>query len=258
MAAHGSHKQHEMATDRVGVTPPVSFPLPPAWNDEERAPLRVVLADDHAIVREGVKSLVNAQQDMQVVGEASNGEDAVRIVGELVPDAIVMDLSMPGMGGAAATAHLVAEFPKVKVVALTVREEPGYLAQLLKVGARGYVLKRSAPASLVHAIRAAVTGGTYIDPAIATTVVRGYLQSRRHVTDSSPATLSERERVVLAHIAKGYSNQEIAKLLEISVKSVETYKARFVEKLGIRTRVEIARYAAEHDLDDRLAGGNPQ
>lgn len=223
------------------------------WSSSDRAPLRVVFADDHAIVREGLKSLVNLQRDMQVVGEASNGEDALLIVGEQLPDVVVMDLSMPGIGGAEATVRLGKAFPAVKVVALTVYEDPMYLAQLLGAGARGYVLKRSAPDQLVHAIRAVAAGGIYVDPAVSRTVVQGYLQSRA-AAGASRAALSDRERSVLVRIAKGYSNREIGGHLGVSVKTVETYKARFMEKLGIRTRVEIARYAAAHDLDDGSVG----
>jgi DNA-binding NarL/FixJ family response regulator len=231
----------------------------PIWTSDARAAVRVVLADDHAVVRAGLKSLVNSQQDMQVVGEAADGEEVVRIAGELLPDVIVMDLAMPVLGGAGATARIVAEFPTVMVVALTVHEDSAYVAQLLEAGARGYVLKRSAPEHLVHAIRAAAAGGIYVDPTVAPTVVRGYLRSGRHAAASSPrSVLSKRERTVLDRIAKGYSNQEIAAQLEVSVKTVETYKARFVEKLGIRTRVEIARYAATHALDDDSPGGEVQ
>jgi DNA-binding NarL/FixJ family response regulator len=234
------------AADLVSVTP--------VWNDNLRASLRVVLADDHAVVRAGLKSLVNSQQDMHVVGEAPNGGDAVSIVRELLPDVIVMDLSMPAVGGADATTRIATEFPTVKVVALTVHEDPSYLAQLLKAGACGYVLKRSAPDQLVHAIRAAAAGGIYIDPSVAATVVQGYLLSRRHSAGASRSPLSDRERAVLVRIARGYRNQEIAEQLGVSIKTVETYKARFVEKLGIRTRVEIARYAAEQGLDDNVSG----
>jgi len=231
------------------ATVPGSLPQAPVWDDDTRVSLRVVLADDHAVVREGLKSLVNSQADMHVVGEAPNGEDAVRMAGELVAHVVVMDLSMPTMGGAEATARLGVAFPAVKVVALTVHEDSSYLSELLRSGARGYVLKRSAPEHLVHAIRAAASGGIYLDPSVAGTVVHGYLQRHGHSVGPSKSVLSDRERAVLARIAKGYSNQEIAKHLGLSVKTVETYKARFVEKLGIRTRVEIARYAADHALD---------
>ena len=205
--------------------------------------VRVVLADDHAVVREGLKALINAQFDMSVVGEAESGEQACEVARTLAPDVLVMDLSMPGMGGAAATECVARESPGVKVLALTVHAEPSYLAQLLRAGAVGYVLKRAAPAELVRAVRTVAAGGTYIDPAIAGRMVEGYLGTRPP-DDRSDEVLSDRERDVLLRIARGYTNKEIASELGLSVKTVETYKARVAEKLGLRTRVDIVRYAA--------------
>ncbi|HXT15416.1 MAG TPA: response regulator transcription factor [Gemmatimonadaceae bacterium] len=220
--------------------------------------IRVVLADDHAVIREGLKLLVNAQPDMEVIGEAVDGEMALRVACELTPDVIVMDLSMPVLGGAAAAERVRRECPVVKVLALTVHEDRSYLAQLLKAGATGYILKRAAPEELVHAVRAVAAGGTYIDPAMAPALVQGYLQSRRRLRATAHEVLSERERDVLVRIARGNSNKEIARDLGLSVKTVETYKARFTEKLGVRSRVEIARYAAEHRLlDDELDTSAP-
>lgn len=206
--------------------------------------LRVVLADDHAVVREGLKALVNAQSDMYVVGEAADGEAAWRAAKELKPDVLVMDLSMPLLGGAEATERVRRDCPDVKVLALTVHEERLYLTQLLRAGASGYVLKRAAPSELVRAVRTVAAGGTYIDPSIAATLVEGYLESNESAEPPPNDSLSGREREVLMRIARGFSNKEIAAQLGLSVKTVETYKSRVAEKLGLRTRVDIVRYAA--------------
>ncbi|HEX8851042.1 MAG TPA: response regulator transcription factor [Gemmatimonadaceae bacterium] len=214
------------------------------------AVIRVVLADDHEVVREGLKALVNAHADMRVVGEAANGEEAWRAAAALAPDVLVMDLSMPILTGAEATARIRRDCPAVKILALTVHEERLYLTQLLRAGASGYVLKRAAASELVRAVRAVAAGGTYIDPAVANELVAGYLDSE---AGGEPAhhTLSEREREVLVSIARGFSNKEIAGTLGLSVKTVETYKARVAEKLGLRSRVDIVRYAsAQGWLDD--------
>ena len=207
--------------------------------------LRVVLADDHAVVREGLKALVNAQPDMRVVGEAGDGEAAWHAVQELLPDVLVIDLSMPVLGGADATARVRRDFPSVKVLALTVHEEPIYLTQLLRAGASGYVLKRAASVELVRAVRSVASGATYVDPALTATLVAGYLDAERTAELPEHDALSDREREVLLRIAQGFSNKEIAAELVLSVKTVETYKARMAEKLGLRSRVDIVRYAAQ-------------
>ena len=206
--------------------------------------LRVVLADDHAVVREGLKALVNAQPDMHVVGEAADGEAAWQAAKELEPDVLVMDLSMPLLGGAEATARVRRDCPNVKVLALTVHEERLYLTPLLRAGASGYVLKRAASSELVRAVRTVAAGDTYIDPSIAAALVEGYLESNEPAELLPNDVLSDREREVLMRIAKGFSNKEIAAELGLSVKTVETYKGRVAEKLGLRSRVDIVRYAA--------------
>ena len=211
-----------------------------------RSVVRVVLADDHPIVREGLKLLVNSQPDMEVVGEAADGELALRAAKELAPDVLVVDLSMPLMSGHEVTERVRRAYPAVKVLALTVHEERVYLTQLLRAGASGYVLKRAAPSELVRAVRAVAAGGTYIDPSIAGAVVEGYLGGTAEPSQASPDSLSDREREVLVRIARGYSNKEIAAELGLSIKTVETYKGRMTEKLGLKSRVDIVRYAASH------------
>jgi DNA-binding NarL/FixJ family response regulator len=204
--------------------------------------VRVLLADDHAIVREGLKSLINARTDMTVVGEAADGADARALAAQLRPDVVVMDLSMPNVDGAQATSLIRQDVPDVRILALTVHEESSYIASLLQAGASGYVLKRSAPSELVQAIRVVARGETYLDPSVANAVVQGYLG--RQSVEVEPLPLSEREMVVLRRISTGFSNKEIAAELRLSVKTVETYKARAMEKLGLATRVDIVRYAA--------------
>lgn len=206
--------------------------------------IRVMLADDHPVVRGGLKQLIDSQSDMCVVGEAVNGDDAWRSATTLGPDVLVMDLSMPVIDGVEATRRVRRDAPSVRVLALTVHEERQYLNQLLQAGASGYVLKRAAADELLRAIRTVAKGDTYIDPALAATVVEGYLDSQRAQQPNSEA-LSEREREVLIRIAKGFSNRQIASELALSVKTVETYKARVAEKLGLRTRVEIVKFAAQ-------------
>ena len=208
------------------------------------AKLRVFLADDHAVVREGLKALVNAQPAMAVVGEAADGLAACAQVALLAPDVVVMDVSMPGLSGSQATARLRLECPAVRVLALTVHEDRGYLRQLLAAGAAGYVLKRAAPEELIQAIRAVAAGGLYLDPNMAGKVLGGFV--RQAAADGAAgAELSEREAEVAKQTAAGHSNKEIAARLELSVKTVETYRARAMEKLGLRGRADLVRYAVQ-------------
>ena len=218
-------------------------------------PLRIVLADDHQVVREGLKALINAQPDMRVVAEAGDGEEACRATKALCADVLVMDVSMPILGGIHATARIRQESPAVKVLALTVHEERAYLTQLLQAGASGYVLKRAAASELVHAVRVVAAGDTYIDPAMVGSLVEGYLDAGNVAEQPVRGPLSEREREVLMRIAQGFSNKEIAAALGLSVKTVETYKARMAEKLGLRSRVAIVRYASEQGWLDRTDEG---
>jgi DNA-binding NarL/FixJ family response regulator len=205
--------------------------------------LRILLADDHKVVRDGLRLLIDGQRDMRVVGEAANGKQAVQEARALKPDVVVMDLSMPELNGLQATERLKAGWPEVKVVALTVHEDPSYLMQLCKAGAAGYVLKRSAGDDLIQAIRTVAGGGLHFDPAVASKALTGRVGESSGKTGLRPADLSEREKEVLILVAWGYSNKEIAGDLELSVKTVETYRLRINEKLALRSRTEIVQYA---------------
>lgn len=205
--------------------------------------LRVFLADDHAVVREGLKSLINAQTDMEVIGEACDGEAACEQVLLLLPDIVVLDISMPRMNGAQATEQLKQAWQQVKVLALTVHEDMGYLRQLLEAGAVGYVLKRAAAEDLIRAIRTVAEGGICLDPSLAGKVVGGFVRKPHARRCLEEAALSDREAEVVRLVAAGHSNKEVAGRLEVSVKTVETYKARSLEKLGMHSRADLVRYA---------------
>ncbi len=206
--------------------------------------LRVFLADAHMVVREGLKALINAQPDMHVVGEADTGWAAWQSAKELKPDVVVMDVSMPEMGGAQATEGLRRECPQIKVLALTVFEDRSYLRQMLEAGAAGYVLKRAVTEELVRALRTvAAAGGSYLDPTMAGTIASSYFNQDSAGGKAEGSALSEREAQVLRLIAWGYSNKEIGWKLSISVKTVDTYKLRLMEKLNLRSRTDIVRYA---------------
>jgi len=210
--------------------------------------LRVLLADDHMIVREGLKTLINGQPDMQVVGEAVNGREALKCAIELSPDLVVMDISMPEMNGVEATERLRKECPQIKIIALTIYEDISYLRQLLKAGASGYVIKRAVVEELVHAVRICAAGGSYIEPTLAGQVVSTYINRGSGLGGPSQGELSDRETQVLRLVAFGYSNKEIGAKLGISVKTVETYKVRLMGKLNLRSRVEMVRYALRQGL----------
>jgi DNA-binding NarL/FixJ family response regulator len=204
--------------------------------------LRIFLADDHAVVREGLKALISAQPGMTIVGEATDGLDVCARVPALRPDVVIMDVSMPGLTGSEATERLRQVCPHVKILALTVHEDKGYIRQLLAAGAAGYVLKRTAPEELIRAIRVVSAGEVYLDSAVAGQVVGGFVRNAATSTTFG-ASLSEREMEVARLTAAGHSHKEIATRLELSVKTVETYRSRAMEKLGLKSRAELVRYA---------------
>lgn len=206
------------------------------------AKLRVLLAEDHKTVREGVKLLVNAQPDMEVVGEADDGELALAQAEKLRPDIIIMDISMPRMNGLKATKKLRSKYPEIKLLTLSRHTDDGYLQQLVAAGANGYVLKQSAPNHLINAIREVAEGNAYLDPAL-TKKVMGSYANRPSLRGENQKELSDRETEVLRLISLGYSNKEIAASLDLSVKTVEVHKANAMRKLGISGRIEIVKYA---------------
>jgi len=207
------------------------------------AKLRILLADDHTVVRDGLKVLINAQPDMSVVGEADTGEGAWRLAQTEAADVIVMDLSLPDLSGARVTARIKHAYPQLKVLVLTAYEDKSYMRQLFEAGAAGYLLKRAAAQEVIGAIRTVAAGGLYIDPTLASKVVDSFVRQPASGGRQQRGELSEREQEVLRLIAWGYSNKEIAARLDISVKTVETYKTRLMEKLDLRSRADIVRYA---------------
>jgi DNA-binding NarL/FixJ family response regulator len=208
--------------------------------------LRIFLADDHAVVREGLKALVNAQGDMRVIGEAGDGHTAYQEARDCQPDVVVLDISMPNMNGMQVTAQLKRECPNVKVLVLSMHEDPIYLRELLAMGAAGYILKHAAADTLIQAIRVVASGGIYLDPAMAGYVITHFVRVPTTADNIIGGELSERERDVLQYIAQGYSYKEISAKLALSVKTVDTYRMRALKKLGLPNRASLLRYALAH------------
>jgi DNA-binding NarL/FixJ family response regulator len=203
--------------------------------------VRVIIAEDHATVREGMRLIVGREPDMEVVGEAADGREALRLAREREPDVVLMDISMPGMDGLEATRRLREACPRVKVLALTRHDDYGFLTEMLRAGAKGYVLKQCSPSALTQAVRAVAAGQTYLDPSVTGKVMDAYAEMRPGNEDGE--SITGREEEVLRLIARGHSNKEIAARLSVSVKTVEAHKANGMRKLGIADRVAIVEYA---------------
>lgn len=211
--------------------------------------IRVFIADDHAVLRAGLRMLIGAQQDMQVVGEAEEGEEALRQVISLRPDVALVDLSMPQLDGLEVVRRARTSAPQVRLLILSMHDDEGYLRRALEHGAAGYILKRAADTELMAAIRAVARGEVYLYPSLTHLLVNRYLgRSEEGGASPSPAGLSEREMEVLRLLAAGYTSQQVGDQLALSAKTVDTYKARVMEKLGLRSRAELVRYALRHGL----------
>jgi two-component system, NarL family, response regulator NreC len=212
--------------------------------------IRVMIVDDHAILRAGLRMLVNAQADMEVVSEAPDGEKAVQQVKETKPDVTLLDLTMPRVGGMKALQGIAQNSRETRVLVLTMHDDPAYLRSALAAGASGYLLKRAVDAELIAAIRAVHRGGIFVDPRLASILVQDVLAKKG--TKAAPAQtrniLSDRELQVLGLVARGYSSAQIAKQISVGVKTVETYRSRFAEKLELRTRADVIRFAVQMGL----------
>ena len=211
--------------------------------------IRVMIVDDHAILRAGLKMLVNAQPDMEVVSEAPDGEKAVQAARETRPDVALLDLTMPRVGGMQALQQMARNCRETRVLVLTMHDDPAYLRSALAAGASGYLLKRAVDAELLAAIRAVHRGGTYVDPRLANVLVQDVLAKRARAGPKRPVNiLSDRELQVLNLVARGYTSAQIAKQIFVGVKTVETYRSRFAEKLGLRTRSDVIHFAVRMGL----------
>jgi DNA-binding NarL/FixJ family response regulator len=204
--------------------------------------ISVLIAEDHETVREGLKLILSAQSDMEVVGDAGDGRAAIELAQRLNPDVVLMDISMPSMNGLKAAEKLKACCPESHVLALTRHKDDAYLQQMLSAGASGYVLKQSSPSELIHAIRAVAKGGKYLDPTVADKVVGRFVGRSTIATEGMPK-ITDREEEVLRLISWGHSNKDIANRLDLSVKTVEVHKTNAMKKLGMTSRIDIVQYA---------------
>ena len=212
--------------------------------------IRVMIADDHAILRAGLTMLVNTQADMEVVSEAADGVTAVQAATDTKPDVALLDLTMPRVGGMEALPELARRCHGTRVIVLTMHEDPAYLRSALAAGASGYLLKKAVDSELIAAIRAVDRGGTFVDPRLADVLVQDVLAKKGPRTDPRRPVriLSDRELQVLRLVALGYTSAQIAQRIHVGVKTVETYRSRVAEKLGLRTRRDVIRFAMQMGL----------
>jgi DNA-binding NarL/FixJ family response regulator len=208
--------------------------------------IRIVLADDHAVVRQGFGRILASEPDMEIVGEAATGHEAIALTEELQPDVVVMDVAMPELNGIEATRRLAASVPRARVLALSMHKDSVYVREILRAGAKGYLLKDAVDSDLLAAVRAVARGEGYLSPAVSEAVLSDY---RKHVTDPVDL-LTSREREVLQMIAEGKTNKEIATLLNLSVYTVDAHRGRVMEKLNLHTTGELVRFAMRKGLID--------
>jgi len=209
---------------------------------------RVLLVDDHAIIREGLRSLLEKQPDMEVVADADDGRKAIELVRELSPDIVIMDVTMPGLNGIEATRLITAELPNVKIVALSIHSQRRFIADMLSAGAVGYILKECLFDELLQAIGVVASGGRYLSPKIAEVVVDDYVKHLSNISDSPLSALTGREREVLQLVAEGKSTKEIALDLHVSTKTIEANRRQIMDKLGVNSIAELTKYAVREGL----------
>jgi two-component system response regulator NreC len=210
--------------------------------------IRILLADDHAVLRSGLRLLLTSQNEYDVVGEAASGTETLALAERLQPDLILLDLSMPSLGGLDALPTLRKLVPSARILILTMHDDPQYLRQALKLGASGYVLKKAADAELLSAMHAVLRGEVYVHPSMTRVLLEDMLETPPAENQDAWETLSEREQEVLKMVALGYTSAEIADQLNLSAKTVETYRARGMEKLGLRTRAALVKFALKEGL----------
>ncbi len=209
--------------------------------------IRILIADDHGVLRAGLRSLLNAEADLEVVGEAGDGQEALRQVAALQPEVLLLDINMPGLSGIEVLAVVRRDYPAVAVLVLTVHEDETLLQEAIRVGAAGYIIKRAVESELINAIHSVARGDLYVHPAM----TRGLLKEVAGARETVPAAiklLTRREIEVLRLIAQGYTNRQIAETLCLSVRTVESHRANVMGKLGLSSRVELVQYAMEHNL----------
>ncbi|MFO7585076.1 MAG: response regulator transcription factor [Anaerolineales bacterium] len=209
---------------------------------------KILLADDHAVLRSGLKLLLESQPDLQVVGEAASGLEALQLAGQLQPDLVLLDLSMPGLNGLDALPTLRKTAPAAKILILTMHDDPQYLRTALKLGASGYVLKKAADQELLAAVQSVLRGGVYVHPSMTRILLEDVLADSNGTDADAWDTLSEREKSVLKMVALGYTGSEIGESLNVSPKTVDTYRMRGMEKLNLSSRAALVRYALKKGL----------
>ena len=211
-------------------------------------PIRILIADDHAVMRAGLRLLLNGQEDMQVVDEAGDGWQTVEKAVALKPDIVLLDITMPGLSGLEAARQIRQQAPEVKLLVLTMHDDEAYLRQFLQIGAAGYMVKKAADTELVAAIRAVHRGESFVHPSLTRVLIDRYLQQPQVKAKGPVEELTPRETEVLRLVAQGYTSQQVADQLSISVNTVETHRAHIMEKLGLRGRAQLVRYAIARGL----------
>ena len=209
---------------------------------------KILLVDDHEIIREGLLALLERQTDIEVIGAVQNGREAVEVAAKTKPDIVVMDIAMPGLNGIEATKQIIHQFPKTKIIALSAHPDKQYVAEMLRAGASGYLLKRHAFRNLVEAIHAAQAGQTYLSPGIVGIVVEDYVQHLPPDNSSAQSVLSDREREVLQLIAEGHPTKEVGAILHVSIQTVATHRRQVMNKLGLQSVAELTKYAVREGI----------